>query len=69
MVVLLVSLAIAVIVALFLYWCVELLAPHLPFPANMNTLIVVFCRVVIAAVVLFNYVIPVLKMLPSALHL
>lgn len=66
MVALLVGLVIAVIVAWFLFWAADILLPHIPLPPNIASFISALVKVLIIAIIVFIYVIPLIRMLPGA---
>jgi len=65
----LVQIIIALIVAGFILWAVRMIIGLIPMDAWLKQVIDVVLLIAVVAIVLFYVLIPLLKMLPSALHL
>jgi len=65
---LLIQAIIALIIAGFLLWAVRQILGLIPMDAWIKQVIDVLLLIAVVAIVLFYVLIPLLKMLPSALH-
>jgi hypothetical protein len=66
---LLIQIVIALIVAGFLLWAVRLIIGLIPMDAWLKQVVDVVLLIAVVAIVLFYVLIPLLRMLPGALHL
>src|SRR5215469_9748295 len=65
----LIQIVIALIVAGFILWAVRLILGLIPMDAWIKQVVDVILIIAVVAIVLFYVLIPLLKMLPGALHL
>ena len=65
----LIQIVIALIVAGFILWAVRLILGLIPMDAWIKQVVDVILIIAVVAIVLFYVLIPLLKMLPSALHI
>jgi len=65
----LIQIIVALIVAGFLLWAVRLIIGLIPMDAWIKQVVDVILLIAVVAIVLFYVLIPLLKMLPGALHL
>jgi len=65
----LIQIIIALIVAGFILWAVRLILGLIPMDAWIKQVVDVILIIAVVAIVLFYVLIPLLKMLPGALHL
>jgi len=65
----LIQIIIALIVAGFLLWAVRMILGLIPMDAWIKQVVDVILLIAVVAIVLFYVLIPLLKMLPGALHL
>jgi len=66
---LLIQAIIALIIAGFLLWAVRMILGLIPMDAWIKQVVDVILLIAVVAIVLFYVLIPLLKMLPGALHL
>lgn len=65
---LIIQLIIVMVVCGFVYWIWTLIRPLLPLPDPFGRIVDILVLILVAFIVLFYALIPLLRMLPRALH-
>ena len=60
---------IVLIVCGFLFWALQLLLPHVPLPSEFRAFIDVALKILIVGIIVFYFIVPLIRMLPGVLHL